>query len=94
MCSKRKGVSWLWRLGLLATLAFCVRLTAQKLSPLLIWQISDESSGDAAVEQAHHADGKISGVYLRVLGVQGGALRLDGETSGVLVDGKKVPCVA
>ncbi len=93
LCVKRKGVSWLWRLGLLATLAFCVRLTAQKLSPLLIWHF-DESSGDAAVEQAHHADGKISGVYLRVLGVQGGALRLDGETSGVLVDGKKVPCVA
>lgn len=79
--------------GLLALSMLSVGLPAQQPSPALSWHF-DESNGDTAVEQMHQADGKISGVYLRTVGVRGGALRLDGETSGVLVEGAKVPSIA
>jgi len=65
-------------------------ISAQVPPPLLAWHF-DEADGDRAAEQMHHADGVLSGVYLRVPGVAGNALRLDGETSGVAVKAKTLP---
>ena len=66
---------------------------AQAPVPVLSWHF-DESEGDTVAEQVRHADGTVSGVYLRVPGVRGNALRLDGETSGVAVKGSMLPDLA
>jgi len=73
-----------------AMLLVAVRAVAQNSAPVLAWHF-DEADGDGAAEQMRHADGVVSGVYLRVPGVSGGALRLDGETSGVSVKAGTVP---
>jgi hypothetical protein len=66
---------------------------SQQPAPVLSWHF-DESSGSLAAEQVHHADGAVTGVYLRIPGVQGNALRLDGETSGVRVKASTLPDLA
>lgn len=76
------------RLVFLLLCCFSV-LRAQEPKPILDWHF-DETHGDRAVEQEQQAGGKIFGVYLRVPGVSGGALRLDGETSGVWIPGSGV----
>ena len=76
-----------------AVLALAAHASAQAPAPALSWHF-DESDGDEAAEQIHHADGVISGVYLHVTGVHGNALRLDGETSGVAVKGSMLPGLA
>src|ERR1035437_3624818 len=68
------------------------RAAAQGPVPALSWHL-DESSGYVAAEQMRHADGKLSGIYAHVSGLAGGALRLDGESSGVLVRGATVPAL-
>ena len=73
-----------------AMLLVAVRAVAQNSAPVLAWHF-DEADGDGAAEQMRHADGVVSGVYLHVPGVSGGALRLDGETSGVSVKAGTVP---
>jgi hypothetical protein len=73
-----------------AMLALAAHACAQIPAPALSWHF-DETDGDQAAEQIRHADGAISGVYLHVAGVNGNALRLDGETSGVAVKGSTLP---
>jgi hypothetical protein len=68
------------------------RAAAQTPAPILAWHF-DETTGDVAAEKMHHADGKLSGIYAHVSGLAGGALRLDGESSGVLVKGATVPAL-
>ena len=70
--------------------ALAAHVSAQTLAPILSWHF-DEASGDVAAEQVHHADGKLSGIYAHVSGLAGDALRLDGESSGVVVKGATVP---
>ena len=66
---------------------------AQAPAPVLSWHL-DEKDGDTATEEVQHANGRLSGVYLRVAGVHGNAVRLDGETSGIAVPGVTVPRIA
>jgi hypothetical protein len=63
---------------------------AQTPAPTLSWHF-DETNGSVAAEQMRHADGIVSGVYSRVTGAAGNALRLDGETSGVTVKAAGLP---
>lgn len=77
---------------LLFVLALPLCSLAQTPSPLLSWHF-DEKESDTAIEQIHHANGKLFGVYLRVAGIESNALRLDGETSGIEVPGYKVPSI-
>jgi hypothetical protein len=77
----------------LGMLAVAIHASAQVPAPVLSWHF-DESEGDYAAEQIRNAEGSISGVYLRVPGVHGNALRLDGETSGVSVKGSALPDLA
>ncbi len=70
--------------------AIAVHGPAQAPVPVLSWHF-DESGGELAAEQAHRADGTVTGNYLRVPGVSGNALRLDGETSGVAVKRSTLP---
>ena len=77
----------------LGMLAIAVHASAQVPAPVLSWNF-DESEGDHAAEQVRNANGLISGVYLHVPGVHGNALRLDGETSGVVVKGSALPDLA
>ena len=84
-------ISALVRLAVaLSLLAGSVRGAAQLPAPVLSWHF-DEGAGDRAREQVHDADGAISGVHLYRAGVQGTALWLDGETSGVLVKAAALP---
>ena len=69
------------------------RISAQAPAPVLSWSF-DEATGDVAAESMHNADGELSGVYRHVSGLAGHALRLDGETSGVLVKGAEVPALS
>jgi len=59
-------------------------LSAQTVAPFLQWSF-DEKNGDVSHESIQHANGNITGVHQYVPGVTGQGLRLDGETSGVMV---------
>jgi hypothetical protein len=69
-----------------------VPAAAQNPSPILRWHFN-EATGNSATEEIHHADGLVSGVFERVDGVQGDALRLDGETSSIVVPALKLPAL-
>jgi len=74
-------------------LAVAAHCCAQVPAPVLSWHF-DETSGDTAAEQMHHADGKLFGVYSHMNGITGSALRLDGESSGARVAGATVPALS
>ncbi len=74
----------------LGILTIAAGVSAQAPAPVLCWHF-DEKDGGGAAEQIRHAEGTVSGVYLHVAGVQGNALRLDGETSGVAVKASTLP---
>lgn len=65
-------------------------VSAQTPAPILSWHF-DERGGDLAHEQIRHADGTVSGVHSYNAGVEGAALWLDGETSGVRVKSAALP---
>jgi hypothetical protein len=74
-------------------LAVAAQCGAQAPVPVLSWHF-DETSGDTAAEQMHHADGKLFGVYSHMNGITGSALRLDGESSGARVPSAAVPALS
>ncbi len=79
-----------WLHCLFAFVWLAIHAAAQNPSPILCWHFN-ESAGNSAAEDVHHADGLISGVFKHVAGVQGGGLRLDGETSSIVVSAQKLP---
>lgn len=64
--------------------------SAQTNTELAHWTF-DEGDGELAHDAINHADGKITGVYKRVPGVSGNALRLDGDTATVTIAAENAP---
>ena len=78
---------------ILAVLSLRASAQAPAPAPVLSWSF-DETGGAVAAESVRHADGKLSGVYAHVPSLAGEGLRLDGETSGVQVEGAQVPALS
>src|ERR1044071_6980987 len=73
---------------LFATLNFIA--TAQTLEPIARWSF-DEKEGALVEESVTHTEIKIQGIYKRVAGVSGNALRFDGNTTALIQPAEKSP---
>ncbi len=75
-------------LGLIASTLFIAlngstAAQAQAQGPVAKWSF-DETEGAIARESVNRVDDKITGIFKHVPGVSGGALRLDGDTTGIV----------
>ena len=73
-------------------LALLRQAMAQSGTYLARWTF-DEPSGDVVHDSMHGADAKITGIWKSVPGVEGNALRLDGDTAAVTVPADRAPHV-
>jgi hypothetical protein len=60
--------------------------------PIASWSF-DESDGTLIHDSNGNADGNVTGLFRRVDGVSGKALRFDGYTTGVLCNAKNLPAI-
>jgi hypothetical protein len=63
---------------------------AHAQDPVAKWSF-DETDGAIARESVNGVDDKITGIFKRVSGVSGGALRLDGDTTGIVQAAANAP---
>ncbi|HEY2469537.1 MAG TPA: LamG domain-containing protein [Terracidiphilus sp.] len=76
--------------GIAVLCLFARRGSAQHAIQAARWTF-DESSGDVAHDSIGHAEGKITGTYKHVSGVEGNGLRFDGDTAAVTVTAENAP---
>jgi Concanavalin A-like lectin/glucanases superfamily len=75
---------------LLLLLVPAQRAGGEAPAPVARWSL-DEPAGSVVHDSINHADGEITGIFRRVAGVSGNAVRLDGDTAAITVPAARAP---